>query len=221
MSIFSLNYLIFLLSLVTLLVAVIIFINKKFRYLKGKAGERFVRKQLSEKLNSEHYKILNNLLLPSQNKLCTTQIDHVIVSNYGIFCIETKNFKGLISGDSYEKDWFQNTENSENPFPNPVRQNWGHIKTLKELLSIDYPEAPIESLIAFPGADKLRIYGTNSVGYVKDIISEISSHTELIFSNEDVSKIFEIIKKANITGINGWAIRRWRNQKIQEIKNSR
>lgn len=220
MNIFSINYLVFLLFLIILFVFVNIFINKEFRYLKGIVGERFVKKQLLEKLDRRHYKILNNLLLPSRNKLCTTQIDHVVISNYGIFCIETKNFKGIISGDSYEKDWFQKTENSENKFPNPVRQNWQHIEALKELLSVSYPKASIESLIAFPGADEFKIYGTNSVGYVKDIISEINSHTELIFSDEDVNRIFEIIKKENITGLNGWVIRRWRNQKIQERKNS-
>lgn len=43
-------------------------------------------------LDTEEYIVLHDLLLPYKDG--TTQIDHVIISPYGIFVIETKNYTG-------------------------------------------------------------------------------------------------------------------------------
>lgn len=58
--------------------------------IKGFIGEAAVSSRLS-KLNPNNYKVINNLMIRVGNK--TTQIDHVVVSNYGIFVIETKNYR--------------------------------------------------------------------------------------------------------------------------------
>ena len=60
----------------------------------GKRGERRVARKLD--WLSKEYITLNDLLLPT--RYGTTQIDHVVVSPYGIFVIETKNYKGWILG---------------------------------------------------------------------------------------------------------------------------
>ena len=57
----------------------------------GKYGERRVARKL-DWLPAE-YVALNDLLLPT--RYGTTQIDHIVVSPYGIFVIETKNYKGV------------------------------------------------------------------------------------------------------------------------------
>ncbi len=40
-------------------------------------------------LDPPKYKAINVLMLKTEGK--TSQIDHVVVSNYGVFVIETKN----------------------------------------------------------------------------------------------------------------------------------
>ena len=57
---------------------------------KGKRGERRVLAKLSQL--PDEYTILNDLVFRTENG--TTQIDHVVVSKYGIFTIETKNYRG-------------------------------------------------------------------------------------------------------------------------------
>ena len=61
----------------------------KLPSVKGKLGEQFVAVFLS-RLDKEKYLVLNDVLLPLEEGK-TSQIDHVIVSAYGIFVIETKN----------------------------------------------------------------------------------------------------------------------------------
>ena len=65
----------------------------------GKAGEKRVARKLD--WLPKEYIILNDIMLPTQYG--TTQIDHIVVSPYGIFVIETKNYKGWIFGHRIQR----------------------------------------------------------------------------------------------------------------------
>ena len=54
---------------------------------RGKAGENKVSRILKG-LPTEKYRIINDILI--KNLYGTTQIDHVVLSEYGIFVMETK-----------------------------------------------------------------------------------------------------------------------------------
>ena len=88
-------------GIVGIVVFLLLFFYAAF-YNKGAAGERSVARRLAT-LPKEQYVILNDLLLPTSYG--TTQIDHVVVSIYGIFVIETKNYKGIIYGGQDAETW--------------------------------------------------------------------------------------------------------------------
>ena len=70
-----------------IIVAVVILIISLKLYkskIKGYIGERLVGKKL-KKLNKREYKVINNLLLKTTKG--STQIDHIVISKYGIFVI--------------------------------------------------------------------------------------------------------------------------------------
>ena len=50
--------------------------------------------------------MLNDCTLPDE-QTGTTQIDHILLSPYGIFIIETKNYQGWIFGGERQKHWTQ------------------------------------------------------------------------------------------------------------------
>ena len=83
----------------------------------------------------ENYYVIDDLTIPTRNS--TTQIDHVVVSVYGIFVIETKNYSGWIYGSNNTKKWKQCFPSKSNYFYNPIKQNWAHIYALSELLKLD------------------------------------------------------------------------------------
>lgn len=74
--------------------------------LKGKIGEFAVHLHVKLYLNQEQYILLNDCTLPD-GLGGTTQIDHILLSPYGIFVIETKNYKGWIFGSARQKMWTQ------------------------------------------------------------------------------------------------------------------
>ena len=73
------------------------------RVLKGWFGEKKTTFFMWLSLNKDIYHRFHNIIIPSDNG--TTQIDHLLISKYGIFIIETKNIKGWIFGSEKQERW--------------------------------------------------------------------------------------------------------------------
>ncbi len=67
---------------------------------KGKVGEKVVAGKLDH-LPEDQYRVLNNVTIPTPKG--SSQIDHLVVSIYGIFVIETKNYNGWIYGGEHSE----------------------------------------------------------------------------------------------------------------------
>jgi len=119
---------------------------------KGQIGELKTRIQLGISLNSKTYRRFHDVFAPSGNG--TTQIDHLVVSQFGVFVVETKNLKGWIYGDAYQSTWTQTIYRSKHKFQNPLRQTHRQKKVLAELLNLD--EHKIFPIISFVGNCKFK-----------------------------------------------------------------
>ena len=131
--------------------------------IKGKMVEATVS-MLLKKLDKNKYQVVNDVLLSAEcGNTRTTQIDHVVVSIYGIFSIETKNYKGQIYGLESSAKWTQNIYGHKHSFMNPIYQNYAHVKALNALLqSHGYENIPVFSIVTFPGDAVLKIKTTKS-----------------------------------------------------------
>lgn len=105
-------------------------------FLSGWLGEKFAAFGMWLSLDSKVYRRFHNLVVPSSNG--TTQIDHLIVSPFGLFVIETKNIRGWIFGSVNQPNWTQSLYGRNYSFQNPLRQNYRHTKCLVEFLGIDH-----------------------------------------------------------------------------------
>lgn len=160
---------------------------------KGILGETVINVAMWLKLDKEVYHRLNNITLPLANG-GSTQIDHVIVSKYGIFVIETKNYKGWIYGNEKQRQWTQAFANGRKyKFQNPLRQNYLHIKTLADLLELEI--SYFHSMIAFIGECELKtrkelpkhVLTSGMASYVKE-------KQEVILTEDEVRSIVEQIE---------------------------
>ncbi|MDP8219671.1 MAG: nuclease-related domain-containing protein, partial [Candidatus Theseobacter exili] len=138
------------------------------------------------------YHVLDNVMIPSGNK--TTQIDHVVVSRFGVFVIETKNYKGIIYGQERDTTWTQYINpNSKYQFMNPLHQNYGHVIALKALLD----EEHIYSVVAF----KDGVFGKkmpDNVMQVSEVKEYIRGFRKSVISPVRVRKIVSLIQDSNI-----------------------
>jgi len=177
-----------------LIIYLIGFIFKKF-YLpkvKGVIGEFGVARKL-RRLNKNNYIVYNDIYL--KNKGRTKQIDHLILSIYGVFVIETKNYKGWIFGNENSKYWTQTLYNKKSKIYNPIIQCWSHINFLKQILS-DFTGLKYFPIIVFTGSGKLKkIKSFVPVIYRRKILSTIRSNKEIHLTHNQLERIDNLIKQ--------------------------
>jgi hypothetical protein len=116
-------------------------------WFKGIIGEWQVNLLIKFFLDKNEYHLSKNVTLPTDDG--TTQIDHIIVSKYGIFVIETKNMKGWVFGSENQKQWTQQIFKHKSKFQNSLHQNYKHVSTLEACL--DAKNDYIFSVIIFIG----------------------------------------------------------------------
>jgi restriction system protein len=133
--------------------------------VKGYLGELLVRVSARMLLDRENYVPLHNVTLRTRDG--TTQVDHVIVSPYGVFVIETKNMRGWIFGGEKQSQWTQKIFRKTFRFQNPLRQNYKHVRAVEEALRI--PAETAHSVVVFVGGATFKTpmpeNVTRGVGY--------------------------------------------------------
>ncbi len=156
---------------------------------KGWIGEMKTAFHLWLWLPSTRYRRFHNIILPSKSG--TTQIDHLIVSVYGLFIVETKNKKGWIYGSENQAKWIQVLYSKKYSFQNPLRQTYRQKKVLSQFLNLD--EASIQTVIRFVGDCKLKTKLPKNVR--KSGVSRyIKRFRKQILSEEQVYRIIETIE---------------------------
>jgi restriction system protein len=166
----------------------------KTPWFKGLFGETIVNLSLKIFLSSNEYHLIRNIILASDEG--TTQIDHIIVSKYGIFVVETKNMKGWIFGRPEQKMWMQRIYSFTDHFQNPLHQNYKHLKTLESVLGISLDK--FHSLIIFVGNSIFKTAMpknvTNGGGYIRFI----KSKKNLLLDEEEVKTIIDKIQSSRV-----------------------
>ena len=113
----------------------------------GRTAETYVNEALRSLLKDDEY-LSENLLAPFKNGH-KTEIDAVLITRKGIFCIETKSWMGSISGNDEDEYWlqaYQDMSRGVRKHRNPVKQNRAHCNALKETLN---KPIKIENVVIF------------------------------------------------------------------------
>jgi hypothetical protein len=161
--------------------------------IKGKIGE-FEASAILATLSNNKYKVFNNIILPS--KYGTSQIDHVVVSIYGIFVIETKNYKGLIYGGENSEKWTKNMWGKKYEFRNPLKQNYGHVKTLQQILKQSM--SCFIPIVVFNDSADISVQTDKTVINLFHLRSAITSHKTIMYTQEEVENICNLLRQAAI-----------------------
>lgn len=202
--------------LLTILFAVLLIKIAQTSQFKGWIGEKLVSYFLRHRLEPETYHTLDNFTLPTDDG--TTQIDHIIVSPYGIFVLETKNWKGWIFGSEKQSQWTVQIYRSKNGVQNPLRQNYKHLKTLAT--NLEMPSNHFHSLIVFVGDEIFKTEMPESVVHgARRAIKFIRSKTEILLSEEQVQDVIEAIDSNRLA--NTRQTRREHIQHVEEIKSQK
>jgi mRNA-degrading endonuclease RelE of RelBE toxin-antitoxin system len=175
---------------------------------KGELGEYKINIQLDQ-LPKECKYLSDIMIINTKSKTGYSQIDHVVISPYGIFVIETKNYSGEIKGSRNEKFW---TVNRRFKLYNPLFQNFGHIKALHNVLPT-LKDTDFISIISFTmrsrfnidpelrkiSSNQLVIYDTELSEFIHRKTSRLALDLPQPILEEDrIEEIYSLISEANI-----------------------
>lgn len=173
---------------------VIYFLSRSGTF-RGWHGEYKVAKQL-RLLATRHpgtYYAFNNILL--QDSRHSSEIDHVVLSPFGIFVIETKSYKRVhITEDGR---WFHGgKQGTAQEVRSPLKQNDGHIAALRALLGDTF----YISMVALAGK-KISGYKPLNVLRLGEIYPAITSYRyqQPLIEPSQLERMAETLNKANKT----------------------
>lgn len=154
-------------------------------WFKGKFGEFLVNLSARWFLDKSRYHLMKNVTLPTDDG--TTQIDHVLVSEFGVFVVETKNMKGWIFGSPHQGFWTQKIYRSSHKFQNPLHQNYKHVRTLQAMLGLG--DCQMHSVVVFVGESTFKTSMPENVTQGLGYVRYIKSKTEPVLSLAQVAEV--------------------------------
>lgn len=182
--------------------------NERIAVRKGELGEYKIDIQLSQL--PKEYMYLNDLLITnSKSSTGYSQIDHIIITPFGLFVIETKNYQGTIYGGKDRKTWLIN---GKFRMMNPLMQNYGHIQALKKFIDVKYHLYFI-SMVSFTkrctfkieedlrkiNSNQLVIYDVELTEFINRKVAVLKlQYKNPVLMRDDIEKIYNSLSNSNI-----------------------
>lgn len=174
----------------------------------GELGEHKINIQLDQLPKECQH--LNDLLIPHpKSRTGYSQIDHLVVTPYGLFVIETKNYSGEIKGTREDRNW---SVGNRFKMYNPLMQHYGHINAVEQHLP-DFENVKYISMVSFTmrcrfsidpelrkiGSDELIMYDVELTEFIERKLARLKTENPSPrFSNDEVRVIKERLASINI-----------------------
>ena len=142
-------------------------------------GEALLSQIVRTNFGPPDYHLMNHVTL--QVKDGTTQVDHILVSRFGVFVIETKHYKGWIFANAKHANWTQVLFNSKFKFQNPILQNFPHVLAVQDLLDF-LPSTAIKSVVVFTGEAEFKTEVPQGVFRLSGLIAYLREQTVEVMS---------------------------------------
>ena len=142
-------------------------------------GEALLSRVARANFGPPDYHLMNHITL--QLKDGTTQVDHILVSRFGVFVIETKDYKGWIFANPKQATWTQVLFKRKFKFQNPIFQNIRHVRAVQDLLDF-LPPGAVKSVVVFTGEAEFKTEVPPSVFNVSELVDHLRQQTDEVMS---------------------------------------
>jgi hypothetical protein len=181
--------------------------------IKGAMAERQLHRLLARDLSEAYQHYRNVILETAQGDL--TEVDHLVLSPYGMFVIEVKNYKGWIFGGEHQPQWTVQHFRSKNSFQNPLQQNHKHTGAVKFTLGIGLQDGKqVQSVVAFSERAEFKTPLPAKVCYIRQVAAYIQQFSQPCFSDKQLR---QFAAKLNIAAAKQRALRK---AHLKQVKNS-
>jgi hypothetical protein len=126
-----------------------------------------------------NYHLMNHVTIPMDDG--TTQIDHILISRFGVFVIETKDYNGWIFADAAAPFWTQVLFRRKSRFQNPLFQNSRHVRAVLGRLDFLPPEV-VRSIVVFTGGAEFKTELPPGVVTIDQLADYVMHQSEIVMS---------------------------------------
>ena len=156
-----------------------IFRTWRFSSLFQNSGEALVSRSLLSHFGPPDYHLMNHVTIRMDDG--TTQVDHILISRFGVFVIETKDYNGWIFANPTEVTWTQVLFRRKFKFQNPILQNKRHVRAVQGLLDF-LPPGAIKSVVVFSGEAEFKTETPQGVMTIPELAEYLRHQTEEVMS---------------------------------------
>jgi len=142
-------------------------------------GEALLSRVVQTNFGPPDYHLMNHVTL--QLKDGTTQVDHILVSRFGVFVIETKHYKGWIFANANHANWTQVLFHRKHKLQNPILQNLRHVRAVQGHLDF-LPPGAIKSVVVFTGEAEFKTEIPQGVFSLSGLIEYLREQTVEVMS---------------------------------------
>jgi len=177
--------------IIPLALLIIFLVSPRFR---GDIAESRVRRILASGLEKNRYTILNDLTLPSGGG--TVHIDHLVVSRFGIFVIESQYARGWISGGEFQERWKQYHWRRFVLFDNPAHRNAVQADAVANLLKM--PSSKCHRMVVLVGHKGFKTAMPANVMPPEKLIASIRKKAQQLLDADQADRALVMIDSARI-----------------------
>ena len=162
--------------------------------LAQRFGSWRVHSLLQRSLPASHYTVFHNVILPAgpDGSPARRSIDHVVVSPYAVFVIESRHLAGWISGSAGDAEWTRARFLAKLTFPNPLRQARSHAAALQDFLGLE--GSAFETLAVFTGGARFHSTMPANVTQLGGLMAFVHVRTREQLGFDEAKRITDLIK---------------------------
>jgi hypothetical protein len=175
---------------------------------RGDIAERRVRRILAAGLERSRYTVFNDLVVPFGGG--TVGIDHVVVSKFGIFVIESEYAPGVVSGTAVQERWKRRRLGRFHRLDNPVHRNRVQAEALAS--SLDFPMTVFDPVVVLDGMTAFREPQPAQVVSPEKLLARLRRAGQPKLDDEQVARALHGIQAARLqpgATLNRVAALRW------------
>ena len=177
--------------IIPLLLLFFFFASPRFR---GDIAESRVRRILAQGFDKKSYTVLNDLVVPFGGG--TIQIDHVVVSRFGIFVIESQYARGWVSGTAVQDRWKQQSLGRTSRFDNPLHQNRLQVEALQALL--EFPRLAFQPIVVMAGQKGFKTDMPQNVVEPEKLVRYMRKKAQHQLTSEQTARALKGIEAARL-----------------------
>lgn len=155
-------------------------------------GKVLIIEAINESFNKNRYHLLNDITLKFGDG--KREINHILISRYGVFVIESNNYNGIIYAHINAEYWTQEKLKIKNKFKNPITKNNMNVIASKNTIAT-LPKNIFYNNIVFTGNCTFKLEKPVDIYTLDEFINFIKSKKNEVLTENEMLKVIGKIER--------------------------